>query len=144
MSLTDGQWAVIEPLLPVPQSAAWRAAAEVRPAADPGHDPVRAAHRLRLAARAARPGPVGCGHRWFAAWSADGTWRRGHDALRAQGRERDGRDRQPTAAVLDPRAAGSAEDGEAIGYDAGERVRGRERHLLVDTDGLLPRAWPAR
>ena len=65
-------------------------------------------------------------------------------ALRERVGERDGRDRQPTAAVLDPRAAGSAEDGEAIGYDAGERVRGRERHLLVDTDGLLPRAWPAR
>ena len=60
-----------------------------------------------------------------------------HDALRDRVRARDGRDRQPTAAVLDSQSAKSAEGGEAIGYDAGKRVRGRKRHLLVDTGGLV-------
>lgn len=51
--------------------------------------------------------------------------------------EADGRDPQPSAAVLDSQSAKSAEGGEAIGYDAGKRVRGRKRHLLVDTCGLV-------
>jgi len=39
--------------------------------------------------------------------------------------------------VLDSQSARSSEGGEAIGYDAGKRVRGRKRHLLVDTLGLM-------
>jgi hypothetical protein len=42
--------------------------------------------------------------------------------------------------VLDSQSAKTAEGGEAIGYDAGKRVRGRKRHLLVDTAGLVLRA----
>ena len=42
--------------------------------------------------------------------------------------------------MLDSQSARSAEGGEAIGYDAGKRVRGRKRHLLVDTGGLVLRA----
>ncbi|WP_147116242.1 IS5 family transposase, partial [Pseudonocardia sulfidoxydans] len=83
--------------------------------------------------------PWSTAYRWFSAWTADGTWARIHDVLRAQVRLADGRDPQPSAAVLDSQSAKSAEGGEAIGYDAGKRVRGRKRHLLVDTLGLLLR-----
>ncbi len=76
-------------------------------------------------------------YRWFAAWVEDGTWDTVHDRLREQVRFADGRDAQPSAAVLDSQSAKSAEGGVAIGYDAGKRVRGRERHLLVDTNGLV-------
>src|SRR5919106_1009668 len=44
---------------------------------------------------------------------------------------------QPSAAVLDSQSVKTSEGGEEIGYDAGKRVRGRKRHLLVDTLGLL-------
>ena len=81
--------------------------------------------------------PWDAAYRWFAAWSADGTWRRVHEALRDRARERDGRDAQPSAAVLDSQSVKSAEGGQALGYDAGKRVRGRKRHLLVDTGGLV-------
>jgi transposase len=136
-SLTDGEWAVIEPLLPV---------------RDPRHGgrPLRYDRRLILDTilYVLRTGcawrhvphdlaPWDAAYRWFAAWTADGTWRRVHDVLRDRVRERDGRDRQPTAAVLDSQSVKSAEGGEAIGFDAGKRVRGRKRHLLVDTGGLL-------
>jgi transposase len=136
-SLTDGEWAVIEPLLPV---------------RDPrrGGRPLKYDRRLILDTilYVLRTGcawrhvphdlaPWDAAYRWFAAWTADGTWRRVHDVLRDRVRERDGRDRQPTAAVLDSQSAKSAEGGEAIGFDAGKRVRGRKRHLLVDTGGLL-------
>jgi transposase len=83
--------------------------------------------------------PWDAAYRWFRAWSADGTWRQVHDHLRGRVRQRDGRDAQPSAAVLDSQSARSAEGGEAIGYDAGKRVRGRKRHLLVDSNGLVLR-----
>lgn len=60
-----------------------------------------------------------------------------HDTLRDRVRDRDGRDPQPSAVVLDSRSVTSSEGGEAIGYDAGERVRGRKRHLLVDACARL-------
>ena len=56
--------------------------------------------------------PWDAAYRWFHAWSADGTWRQVHEALRERVREADGRDRQPTAAVLDSQSAKSAEGGE--------------------------------
>lgn len=81
--------------------------------------------------------PWATAYRWFAAWAKDGTWDTVHDQLRDQVRFADGRDAQPSAAVLDSQSAKSAEGGQAIGYDAGKRVRGRKRHLLVDTGGLV-------
>lgn len=80
--------------------------------------------------------PWSIAYQWFRAWSADGTWDRVHDMLRDRVREQEGRDPQPSAAVLDSQSVKSSEGGEAIGYDAGKRVRGRKRHLLVDTIGL--------
>lgn len=84
--------------------------------------------------------PWDAAYRWFRAWSADGTWDRVHDALRDQVRQADGRDPQPSAAVLDSQSAKTSEGGQEVGYDAGKRVRGRKRHLLVDTCGLVLRA----
>jgi transposase len=52
----------------------------------------------------------------------------------------EGRDPQPSAAVVDSQTAHSQEGGEGIGWDAGKRTRGRKRHLLVDTRGLLRKA----
>ncbi len=81
--------------------------------------------------------PWDAAYRWFRRWSAAGVWDDIHDALREQVRQANGRDPVPSAAVLDSQSAKSASGGEQIGYDAGKRVRGRKRHLLVDTLGLL-------
>ncbi|MFF2951462.1 transposase, partial [Kitasatospora sp. NPDC057965] len=132
-SLTDAQWAVIEPLLPV-------------------RDPRRAGRRLKFPRRLVVDTVLyvlvsGCAWRlvphdlapcrWFRAWTADGTWNRVHETLRDRVRVADGRDPQPSAAILDSQSARSHQGGAAIGYDAGKRVRGRKRHLLVDTCGLV-------
>jgi transposase len=76
-------------------------------------------------------------YRWCRAWPADGTWGRVHDALHDRVRLDDGRDVQPSAAVLDAQSVKRHEGGVARGYDAGKRVAGRKRHLLVDTLGML-------
>ena len=76
---------------------------------------------------------------YHARWSADGTINRLHHALRDQVRHLEGRDREPTAAVIDSQSVRAAETVAATrrGDDAGKKVNGRKRHLAVDTIGLL-------
>ena len=48
---------------------------------------------------------------------------------------------EPTAAILDSQSVKTTEDAYTRGYDAGKKVKGRKRHLLVDTLGLLLVVW---
>lgn len=81
--------------------------------------------------------PWDAAHRWFTKWRRDGTWDRVHDELRRQVRIRAGRDPEPSAAVIDAQSIKTSEGGEARGFDAGKRTAGRQRHVIVDTMGLL-------
>lgn len=136
-SLTDAQWAVIEALLPRsnPQLGGRPPVHDRRLVLDTILYVLVSGCQWRMVPHDLVPWPTAYG--WFRAWSADGTWDQVHDLLRDELRIADGRDRQPSAAVLDSQSAKSSEGGEAIGYDAGKRVRGRKRHLLVDTNGLV-------
>lgn len=73
----------------------------------------------------------------FERWAATGRFERMYDRLRVQWRERLGRHAQPTAAVLDSQATRHSPQGGEAGFDAGKKIKGRKRHLLVDTLGLL-------
>lgn len=81
--------------------------------------------------------PWHAAYRCFRAWSRQGVWDQIHETLRDQVRMAEGRDPAPSAAVLDSQTVHSAEGGQDIGYDPAKRTRGRKRHLLVDTLGLV-------
>lgn len=76
-------------------------------------------------------------YRTFRRWSQQGKFEQMHDRLRAQWRAREGRDPMPSAAVLDAQSTRSSPQGGPSDYDAGKKVKGRKRHMLVDTLGLV-------
>lgn len=73
----------------------------------------------------------------FSRWAAADLFETLHDRLRQQWRERVGKAPEPTAAIIDAQSTRSTAQGGNTGFDAGKKVKGRKRHLVVDTLGLL-------
>jgi transposase len=76
-------------------------------------------------------------YRTFRRWMDQGKFEAMHDRLRAQWRARLGRQAAPTASVIDAQSNRGSPQGGDNGYDAGKKVKGRKRHVVVDTLGLL-------
>jgi putative transposase len=133
-NLTDAQWAYLQPMLPKP-------AKRGRPAKD----------RRRSIDTLLYLVKCGCPWRYlpadfprwqtvyhvFRQWIYNHQWAVLNDALRVLVRRTHDKRSRPTAAILDSQSVKSAGHGGAVGYAAGKRIKGRKRHLLVDTLGLV-------
>jgi putative transposase len=76
-------------------------------------------------------------YHYFWKWRQSGDWERIYQALRQLERLRQGREKEASAGSLDSQSVKNVGGKqEARGYDAGKRITGRKRHLLVDTIGL--------
>jgi len=135
--LTDEQWELVDPLLSVPNTFGC-------PEKHPRSEVVNAIQYVVRTGCSWRQlpkdfPPWGTVYWHFARWRKDGSLDRLHDALRDQVRRAEGRQEQPTAAIIDAQSVkGAATVGAASrGYDAGKKVNGRKRHVVVDTVGLL-------
>jgi len=74
----------------------------------------------------------------FRIWKISGVWKKTHDALVKKVRKAKGKKASPSALIIDSQTVKSAASVcKAIGYDAGKKMKGRKRHIVVDTLGLM-------
>jgi putative transposase len=133
-SLTDAQWEYLKPMLPKP-SKRGRPRTDLRQVLDAIFYVVKGGIPWRYLPADFPLWQTVYGV--FRRWKQSQQWAALNDALRYFVRRDQGRRPQPTAAVLDSQSVKSAGHGGPVGYDAGKRIKGRKRHLLVDTLGLL-------
>ncbi|MGH7754353.1 MAG: IS5 family transposase, partial [Gemmatimonadales bacterium] len=136
--LSDADWAILEPLVPAPLPGG-------RPPRHPRREIVNAILDVRRTGCQWRAlphdlPPWGTIWWYFRQWREAGVWEQVNTTLREQARVRWGREPTPSAAILDSQSARTTEKGGPRGFDWGKKVRGRKRHILVDTEGLLLKA----
>jgi putative transposase len=134
--LSDSEWARIEPFLPVPKAPGRPRVHPLREILNAIFYIVRSGCAWRLLPHDFPPWKTV--HHYFRIWRIDGVWELLNTALRQRLRVRQGRNPHPSAGMVDSQSAKTTGvGGEARGYDGGKKVRGRKRHLLVDTEGLV-------
>jgi len=135
--LTDAQWSLIDPTLPPPNLTGRYEKHPRREIINAIFYVLRTGCAWRHLPHDLPPWQTVYWH--FRRWSDDGTVDRLHDVLRDRLRDADGRDPMASAAIVDAQSVKGADTvgTPTRGYDAGKRVNGRKRHIVVDTLGLL-------
>ena len=137
--LTGEEWGLVNPLIPPAKRGGNKRTAEMRQVVNGLMYVLSVGCQWRAIPKDLPPRSTL--HDYLARWDHDGTLDRIHQSLYVKCRELAERDASPAAAIIDSQSVKSAEKGGASidppGYDAGKKIKGKKRHLLVDTQGLL-------
>jgi transposase len=132
---TDEEWELIEPLMP-PQCARGRPReTSMREVVNAIFYIAQSGCHWRMLPRDFPPFTTV--QYYFYRWRDEGTWCRINHALVMQARELEGHEASPSAGIIDSQSVKTTEAAGSRGYDAGKKINGRKRHLLVDTIGLM-------
>lgn len=135
-SLTDAEWAVLEPHLPPPCRVGRRRKWPLRTVVDAMLYVLRGGVPWRMLPPTIFP-PYTTVQRYFYAWRDSGLFETINHYLLMAIRQAEGREASPSAGVIDSQSVKTTESGGVCGYDAGKKIKGRKRHILTDTCGYL-------
>ncbi|MDP7532391.1 MAG: IS5 family transposase [SAR202 cluster bacterium] len=137
--LSDAEWALIAPLIPPAKHGGRKREVDVREVMNGVLYVLETGCQWRALPKDLPPKSTV--HDYLMLWDWDGTLERVHHALYLMTRELEGREASPSAGVIDSQSVkGAGKRGARIdrpGYDAGKKIKGKKRHLLVDTIGLI-------
>ncbi len=133
--LTEEEWSRVEPLLPKPAKTGRRREIDLREVVNAIRYLVRTGCGWRMLPKDFPPWQTV--YWWFRRFVRLFLFRTIHDIALMMDREQQGREASPTGGIIDSQSVKAPAPGAQRGYDAGKKVVGRKRHVVVDTDGRL-------
>lgn len=133
--LTDGEWALLAPHLPGSRGTGRPRTTSLREVVNAILYLLRAGCPWRLLPRDFPPRSTV--QRYFYAWRDAGLWPVINRHLAQAARRAEARTGEPSAGVIDSQSAPTTESGGPRGLDPAKRIKGRKRHIVTDTDGLV-------